>query len=59
MPALAVFTPEAMVWLMLFSTMEPQPGILSTLRPTPRSSAKPKMAATLEPASPKPSLSPM
>ena len=49
-PDAALFTPEATVWLMLFSTMEPR-------RRSPRNTAKPRMAATVEPGRVKPSLS--
>ena len=49
-PEAALFTPDATVWLMLFSTMEP-------LRRTPRSTAKPRMAATVDPGRVNPSLS--
>jgi len=51
-PALAALTPEAIVWLMLFSTMERR-------RMRPRRMPKPRMAAISEPTMVKPIFSPV
>ncbi len=51
-PLEAMLMPEATVWLMLFSTIVPSPS-------TPFRIANPRMAATVEPPSPNPSLSAM
>ena len=51
-PAEAVLMPDATVWLMLFSTIDFRPS-------TPRSTTKPRIAATVEPDRPKPSSSAM